>query len=1050
MQKSNDNPALSGTHSPTKTFRNKRIVILILLALITIAAGWFSRVTVRDQLKENLHAQLEYGLNSVGKMIQIWMVEKKVDTELVASDQTVRQKTLALLEKSERSDKSSEVVLHSTLLHSDELRQLRDLLRPVCKKYDYVGFVVFDQTGLQIGALLDEPVGRKDIIQRSDFVQKSLKGETLWSLPFSAEIKLPVKEGENYTANMPTMFISAPILNDTGDVKAVLAFRVRPESTFSQIFESHRTGKTGESYAFDNEGIMLTDSRFKDQLIKLGLLSDSQESHAILNIEIRNPGGNLLEGFHPPLAREKQPLTRMAASATQGESGVDLEGYNDYRGVPVVGAWTWLPDPGFGLATEIDVEEAYGPLHRLEQVYLALSGLLVLLAGTTYIAWTRHQKAEQRAGGSESFLQAVVQSMADAVLTIDSNGLINSFNLAAERTFGYSPSEVIGKNVNMLMPEPYHSEHDDYVGRYLQTGEARVIGIGREVVGQRKDGSVFPMALSVTEMAIEGKRQFVGICKDITDHKKAEEIYSRFGRILEDSFNEIFLFETDTLKFTQVNRGARQNLGYTIDELRSLTPVDIKPEFTREQFEAMIQPLRDGTKPHLLFETIHQRKNGTDYPAEIHLQLSKQETPPQFLAIIQDITERKNAEKAIRIRENQYQRLHSQMQSIFEGTATSTGIDFLSTLVSSLASALKTRYAFIGILTGQGTIKTLAVWANDDFVENFEYSVTDTPCEKVTEKKMHFYPENIQKIFPDDKLLADLEVESYMGSPLADSSKKVIGLLAVMHDKPMVNPVNFEEILKIYASRTETEIERQRIEKQLENTYKQLVHSEKLAEAGKLSASFAHEFNNPLGCVRSALEQVGEGVPMPEEYQELINVAVKESNRMAGLIQNLMGFYKPSLGTRQTLNIHQLIDEVVLLIGNSLKQDGIEVEKRYSADLPKITIIPDQIKQVILNLVQNAQEAISENGGRIILATVAREGTLEISIQDTGSGIAPDILDSIFEPFVTTKGPNQGTGLGLSVSYGIVKAHGGDIRVHSVPDSGTTFTILLPAGDKNQ
>ena len=135
---------------------------------------------------------------------------------------------------------------------------------------------------------------------------------------------------------------------------------------------------------------------------------------------------------------------------------------------------------------------------------------------------------------------------------------------------------------------------------------------------------------------------------NLTERKQAENLLARLGRILDDSANEIYVFDADSLRFIQVNRGAQQNLGYTLEELKALTPLDLKPEFTPQSFESLLVPLRQGEMQSLVFETVHKRKDGSQYPVEVRLQLSCGETPPVFVAIIQDITERRQAEAQMR------------------------------------------------------------------------------------------------------------------------------------------------------------------------------------------------------------------------------------------------------------------------------------------------------------------------------------------------------------------------------------------------------------------
>ncbi len=188
-------------------------------------------------------------------------------------------------------------------------------------------------------------------------------------------------------------------------------------------------------------------------------------------------------------------------------------------------------------------------------------------------------------------LEAILDSTVDAIITIDDRGIIESVNPATERMFGYTPSEVLGKNVSILMPEPYRAEHDGYLGNYLKSGQRKIIGIGREVTGKRKDGTTFPIHLAVSEVLVADRRLFTGVVRDITDLKAAQSRAEGIGRLIDDSLNEIFIFDAQTWKFLQVNRGARKNLGYSMEELAQLTPIDIKPEHSHDSFAELIRPL---------------------------------------------------------------------------------------------------------------------------------------------------------------------------------------------------------------------------------------------------------------------------------------------------------------------------------------------------------------------------------------------------------------------------------------------------------------------------
>ncbi len=258
---------------------------------------------------------------------------------------------------------------------------------------------------------------------------------------------------------------------------------------------------------------------------------------------------------------------------------------------------------------------------------------------------TERKQAEQRLLDSEARVHAIIDTAADAIITIDDVGIVASFNPAAERMFGYSVQEIVGRNISVLMPAPYQEEHDGYLEKYRNTGERKIIGIGREVLGKRKDGEIFPIDLSVSEILQGARRMFTGIVRDITERKTIQGRAESFGTMLDKSATEIFVFNANTLRFVHVTQGAQDNLGYTMDELRELTPVDIRPSISRSEFQESLMPLRSGERSTIEFSTRYLRKEGTLYDAEVTLQLSEFQDAPAFVAMVNDITDRKRLEE---------------------------------------------------------------------------------------------------------------------------------------------------------------------------------------------------------------------------------------------------------------------------------------------------------------------------------------------------------------------------------------------------------------------
>ncbi len=308
---------------------------------------------------------------------------------------------------------------------------------------------------------------------------------------------------------------------------------------------------------------------------------------------------------------------------------------------------------------------------------------------------------------------------------------------------------------------------------------------------------------------------------------------------------------------------------------------------------------------------------------------------------------------------------------------------------------------------------------------------------------------------PIQKLIEGIREVSamHLDKPVEINSSEELGELARTFDTMRVQLNEAITQQNEFAQNLESKVEERT--DQLRVAHQKLLQSDRLASLGQLSASVAHEINNPLSGVLnlSMLMQrmiKEDGIPPPrlEEFRRYLSQVVQETSRVGRIVQDLLAFSRRSKPHQHShTNFNGIVTSTVSLIGHKLKLMGVSIELQLAEDLPLVTCDGSQMQQVLINLIMNGAEAAhGRETGRVTVCTSLSQANdaLVLEVRDTGNGIPPENLARIYTPFFTTKGEGKGVGLGLAVVYGIVQAHGGDIEVQSKLGEGTVFRVSLP------
>ena len=1004
------------------------VMVALFLGVVMVLA-WYSLERVDDQLRENLGNQLSIINNSVHQALQVWLEGRRGQLSDIANEPKVLEAAATLLAVPRNPQ---------ALRAAPAMKRLRTLLEPRLDRINARGIFIIAPDHVSIASMRDANLGTLNLIaqQRSELMDRAFSGETVFIPPIVSDVPLRDQNGQ-LVERAPTMFFMTPLRDANGEVIAVFTVRFDPTFELTRITKTGRPGESGETYAIDKNGRLLTKSRFEESLIDAGIVTGTGEAD-LQGFRVADPGGNLLSGHVPESERPEWPLTLMASEATNERSGMDVAGYRDYRGVIVIGTWLWSKELGIGLTTEIDADEARAPYLALRNLVIGALGVTVLLALalTGLSVWfgdrakaRLERLVDERTRELKKLAQAVEQSPLCVVIT-DADGNIEHVNPAFTRVTGYQPDEVVGKNPRVL--KSGETSPDQYASLWRTILDGKVWH--SEIRNRKKSGEIYWGSISIAPVTDDAGTvtHFVAMTEDITEAKEVElalqEARQRNNLILDSAGEGIFGLD-DEGQVTFCNRAAADMLGYHPNELlgRSMHEAVHYAHADNTDYDVIDCPMRaafqDGVTRHIDGEVLW-RKDGTAFPVEYSATpISHGGNLVGAVVVFHDITARQVAETEI------------------------NRINYLSDIALEL--------------TGSG------YWHIDYNDPDYYYQseraakILGEPVKK--DARYHLQDEWFSRLVEADPETAEKMGERYQGAidgkyPSYDSiyayKRPIDGKTVWVHAAGKVIRDEDDKIRYMYGVYQDITIQKEAAEA--------LAKAKEAADAANQAksaflANMSHELRTPMNAILGysemlveEAEDVGQDGFIPDLKK--INQA---GNHLLALINDVLDLSKIESGKMETFaevfDVGGLIDQIAGTAQPLMTKNNNHFRVERGDDLGNANQDVTKLRQSLLNLLSNAAKFTHE--GTITLQ-VERELTngeawLSFAVSDTGIGIATDKLDQVFEEFSqadnSTTRDYGGTGLGLTISQRFCQMLGGDMTVTSNLGVGSTFTIRLPA-----